>query len=100
QFVEGKSLMAGDIDHILRGGLADDFCKLAPYGPAVSEEAKADAEAAKAQFLNNELVIYNGELKDNEGGEVLAAGDKYEQQNVELEKMDWLIEGVKGSVGG
>ena len=99
QFVEGKSLMAGDIDHILRGGLADDFCKLAPYGPAVSDEAKADAEAAKDLFLKNELVIYNGELKDNKGGEVLAAGDKYEQQNIELEKMDWLVEGVQGSVG-
>ncbi|MEO1395177.1 MAG: BMP family ABC transporter substrate-binding protein [Cyanobacteria bacterium J06634_5] len=100
QFVEGKSLMAGDIDHIFRGGLADEFCKLAPYGPAVSDEAKADAEAAKELFLKNELVIYNGELKDNKGSEVLAAGDKYEQQNVELEKMDWLVEGVKGSVAG
>ena len=100
QFVAGKSLMAGDIDHIFRGGLADNFCKLAPYGPAVSDAAKADAEAAKEQFLKNQLVIYNGELKDNKGGEILAAGDKYEQQNIELEKMDWLIEGVQGSVGG
>ncbi|MEM6452637.1 MAG: BMP family ABC transporter substrate-binding protein [Cyanobacteria bacterium P01_D01_bin.105] len=99
QFTAGKSLMADDIEHIFRGGLADKFCKLSPYGPAVSEEAKADAEAAKAQFLKNALVIYNGELKDNTGKELLAAGDQYEQQNIELEKMDWLIEGVKGSVG-
>ncbi|MEM9088775.1 MAG: BMP family ABC transporter substrate-binding protein [Cyanobacteria bacterium P01_F01_bin.53] len=99
QFVEGKSVMAGDIDHVFRGGLADKFCKLAPYGPAVSDAAKADAEAAKELFLKNELVIYNGELKDNKGGEILAAGDKYEQQNIELEKMDWLVDGVKGSVG-
>ncbi len=100
QFVAGNSLMAGDIDHILRGGLADNFCKLSPYGPAVSEAAQADADAAKEQFLAKELVIYNGELKDNQGNEVLAAGDEYEQQNVELEKMDWLVEGVKGSTGG
>ncbi|MFK8183006.1 MAG: BMP family ABC transporter substrate-binding protein [Phormidesmis sp.] len=100
QFVDGKSLMAGDIEHIFRGGLAGKFCKLSPYGPAVSEAAKADAEAAKALFLKNELVIYGGELKDNTGKEILAAGDKYEQQNIELEKMDWLVEGVKGSVGG
>ncbi|MEO0459078.1 MAG: BMP family ABC transporter substrate-binding protein [Cyanobacteria bacterium P01_A01_bin.114] len=100
QFVEGKTLMAGDIDHILRGGLADNFCKLSPYGPAVSDEAQADAEAAKAQILTGDLVIYQGELKDNQGGVVLGAGEKYEQQNLELEKMDWLIEGVKGSVDG
>lgn len=99
QFVAGKSLMAGDIDHVFRGGLADNFCKLSPYGPAVSEAAQADAETARQQFLANELVIYNGELKDNEGTELLAAGDKYEQQNIELEKMDWLVDGVKGSIG-
>jgi len=99
QFAAGRSVMAGDIDHIFRGGLADNFCKLSPYGPAVSEEAKANAEAAKALFLKNELVIYNGELKDNNGQEILAADDKYEQQNIALEKMDWLVEGVKGSIG-
>ncbi|MEO1620619.1 MAG: BMP family ABC transporter substrate-binding protein [Cyanobacteria bacterium J06632_3] len=100
QFVAGKTLMAGDIDHIFRGGLAANFCKLSPYGPAVSDEAKADAEAAKAQFLEESLVIYNGELKTNDGKEILAADQEYKQQDLELEKMDWLVEGVKGSVGG
>ncbi|MEO1182297.1 MAG: BMP family ABC transporter substrate-binding protein, partial [Cyanobacteria bacterium J06636_28] len=100
QFVAGKTLMAGDIDHILRGGLADNFCKLSAYGPAVSDEAIADADAAKEKILKGELVIYEGELKDNTGKAVLAAGEKYEQQNIELEKMDWLIEGVKGSIDG
>ena len=100
QFVAGKTLMAGDIDHILRGGLADNFCKLSAYGPAVSEEAIADADAAKEKILKGELVIYEGELKDNTGKSVLSAGEKYEQQNIELEKMDWLIEGVKGSIDG
>ena len=99
QFVAGKSLMAGDIEHVLRGGLADNFCKVSPYGPAVSEAAQADADAAKQGFLDGDLVIYNGALKDNKGTEILAEGDKYEQQNIELEKMDWLIEGVEGSIG-
>ncbi len=99
QLVEGKSLMAGDIDHIFRGGLADNFCKLAPYGPAVSDEAKADGDAAREKFLSKELVIYQGELKDNNGGEILSADSEYEQQDIALEKMDWLVEGVKGSVG-
>ncbi len=100
QITAGKTLMAGDIEHILRGGLADKFCKLSPYGPAVSAEAKTDADAAKEQFLAKSVVIYNGELKDNKGAKILAAGNQYDQKNIELEKMDWLVEGVKGSVDG
>ncbi len=99
QFVAGKTLMAGDIDHVLRGGLADNFCKLSPYGPSVSAEAQADADAAKEALMEGELVIYEGELDDNKGGVILPAGEEYKQQNIELEKMDWLVEGVKGSTG-
>ena len=98
--VQGKTLMNGEITHVFRGGLAGKFCKLSPYGPAVSEAAKADAEAAKAKLLKGELVIYEGELKDNKGNVILAAGEKYEQQNLALEKMDWLIKGVKGNIDG
>jgi len=99
QFVEGKTLMAGGIEHVLRGGLAENFCKVSPYGPAVTEEAQAEGDAAKEALITGVLVIYEGELSDNKGGAILAADEKYEQQNIELEKMDWLIEGVKGSTG-
>ncbi|MGD1858445.1 MAG: BMP family ABC transporter substrate-binding protein [Leptolyngbyaceae cyanobacterium] len=100
QFVAGQTLMAGDIPHILRGGLAGNFCKLSDYGAAVSEEAKADADAAQAQLESGELVIYQGELKDNQGNVILAGEEEYKQDNIELEKMDYLIEGVEGSIDG
>ncbi|MEM9978508.1 MAG: BMP family ABC transporter substrate-binding protein, partial [Cyanobacteria bacterium P01_D01_bin.2] len=100
QFLAGDTLMAGGIDHILRGGLADNFCKLSPYGPAVTEEAQAEAEAAKEALVSGELVIYQGPLKTNTGDEILATDTEYKQQDIELEKMDYLIEGVDGSVGG
>ncbi|NEQ95935.1 MAG: BMP family ABC transporter substrate-binding protein [Cyanothece sp. SIO2G6] len=100
QFVAGKTLMAGDIDHILRGGLAEQFCKISPYGSAVTAAAKADAEAAREALISGELVIYKGELRDNNGNVILADGEQYEQTNVELEKMNWFIEGVKGSIDG
>lgn len=98
QFSAGKTLMNGGIPHILRGGLADEFCKLSPYGSEVTEEAKAAADSAKEGILQGDLVIYQGELKDNNGNVILPSGEKYEQQDVELEKMDYLIEGVKGSI--
>jgi len=100
QFVAGKTLMAGDIPHVLRGGLAGKFCKLSDYGPAVSDEAKAAAETAKEQIISGELVIYKGELKDNNGNVILPSGEEYKQDNIELEKMDYLIEGVQGSIEG
>ncbi|MEM8613926.1 MAG: BMP family ABC transporter substrate-binding protein, partial [Cyanobacteria bacterium P01_H01_bin.105] len=100
QFVAGKTLMAGDIPHLLRGGLADNFCKLSPYGDAVTAEAAADADAAQQQLIKGELVIYEGELNDNQGKAILSAGEKYEQQAIELESMDWLVDGVKGSIDG
>jgi basic membrane protein A len=100
QFMEGKTLMAGDIPHILRGGLSGKFCKLSDYGPAVTDEAKAAGDTAKEQIMSGELVIYKGELKDNNGGVILPSGEEYKQDNIELEKMDYLIEGVEGSIEG
>ncbi|HEY9768541.1 MAG TPA: BMP family ABC transporter substrate-binding protein [Coleofasciculaceae cyanobacterium] len=95
---EGQTLMDGDIPHIVRGGLSENFWKLSPYGPAVSEEAKADAEAVKEKFADASMVIYMGTLKDNEGQVILPDGKTYEQTAVELETTDWLVDGVQGSV--
>ncbi|NJN59221.1 MAG: BMP family ABC transporter substrate-binding protein, partial [Leptolyngbyaceae cyanobacterium SL_5_9] len=94
----GKTLMDGSIPHILRGGIAEGFWKLSPYGPAVSEQAKQDAEAAKAAFMDGSLVIYNGEIKDNTGAVVVEAGQSLKQQDPVLEQMNYLVEGVIGSV--
>jgi simple sugar transport system substrate-binding protein len=96
--VEGKTMMDGGIPHILRGGLADNFCKLSPYGPAVSDEAKADADAALAAIKSGELVIYDGPLMTNTGTEVLGASAQLKTDDIELEKMDYFVEGVIGSI--
>lgn len=95
----GKTLMDGSIEHVLRGGLKDGFCKLSDYGPAVSDEAKQAAEAAKAKFMDGSMVIYKGEIKDNKGAVVIASGEELKQQDPKLEEMNYLVEGVIGSVG-
>lgn len=95
----GKKLTDGSIQPVLRGGLKDGFCKLSPYGPAVSEEAKKAADAAKAALLDGSLVIYNGEIKDNTGKVIIAQGESLKQQDLKLEQMDYLVEGVIGSIG-
>ena len=93
-----KTLADGGIPHLLRGGLKDGFCKISDYGPAVSSEAKAAADAAKAKFMDGSMVIYKGELKDNQGNVVMAAGEELKQQDPKLETMNYLVEGVIGSV--
>ncbi len=36
-------------------------------------------------------------LKDNKGNEIVAAGQSYPETAIELERMDYLVEGVVGS---
>jgi basic membrane protein A len=93
----GKKLSDGGIPHIVRGGLKDGFVKLSPYGPAVGEDAKKDADAAKAKFMDGSMVIYKGGLKDNAGNVVIPAGADLKHPDPTLEKMDYLVEGVIGS---
>ncbi len=102
QYVEwmqdGQTLMNGGIPHVVRGGLESGFWKLSPYGPAVSDEAKQAAEEVKAQFADGSFIIYKGEIKDNEGNVEIETGKEFDQKAIELETMDWLVEGVEGSV--
>lgn len=94
---EGKTVMDGGIPHLVRGGYKEGYVKVSDYGPAVGEKAKTDADAAKAKLKDETLSIYKGPLKDNTGKEVIPAGKAFKQKDPELEKMDWLVEGVLGS---
>lgn len=95
----GKTLSDGSIPHLVRGGYKEGYVKVSDYGPAVSEKAKQDADAAKEKLTAESLVIYKGELKDNTGKVVIPAGKELKQKDPELEKMNWLVEGVLGSTG-
>jgi simple sugar transport system substrate-binding protein len=71
---------------------------MSPYGAAVAEETKKKADEAKAKLSSGDLVIFQGPLKDNAGKEVLAAGVAQGQTDINLEKMNYLVEGVKGKL--
>lgn len=93
----GKSLAAGTIPHLVRGGLKEGFVKCSAYGPAASDAGKKDADVAKAKFMDGSMVIFKGPLKDNTGKEILPDGKEFKQQDIALESMGWLVEGVIGS---
>ncbi|HEV7438504.1 MAG TPA: BMP family ABC transporter substrate-binding protein [Methylobacterium sp.] len=83
--------------NFVRGGLADGFVKMSPYGPAVSEAARKNADAVKAEMMKGGFAIIKGPLKDNKGNEIAPAGKAYAENALELEKTNYLVEGVRGS---
>jgi simple sugar transport system substrate-binding protein len=94
-FVE-KLKKGEKVDNYVRGGLKEGIVKPSPYGKDVSDGAKKEADAAKAELTKGTFIIYKGGLKDNEGKVVIPAGKGLEQTDVALEKMDYLVEGVVG----
>jgi simple sugar transport system substrate-binding protein len=89
---EGKK-----VPNMLRGGLKEQIVKTSPYTPIVSEKAKAAADAVKAKLTEGSFVIFKGPIKDNTGKMVIPEGQSYAQTAIELEKMDYLVEGAVGS---
>ena len=87
----------GSIDNFVRGGLAEGFIKMSPLGPAVSEAARAQFEATKAEILKGGFSVFKGPMKSNAGAEIVGAGAAYVETDVQLESMDYLVEGVIGS---
>jgi basic membrane protein A len=94
-----KMIAAGEsIPNFYRGGLKEEIVKTSPYGEAVSAEARKHADDVKAKFLSGDgYAIFKGGLVDNKGKTVIAAGTDRGQKDPELEKMDYLVEGVVGA---
>jgi basic membrane protein A and related proteins len=87
--------------NFVRGGLKDGFVKTSAYGPAVSEAARKNADAVKAQMMAGGFDIFAGtgsEIKDNTGKVVVPKGKVFKQTDLELEGMNYLVEGVIGKV--
>ena len=84
----------------MRGGLKEGFVKTSAYGPAVTDAARKTADGVKADMVAGKFDIFKGPLKDNKGAVVVPAGKAYKQTDIELEKMNYLVEGVIGSTKG
>jgi simple sugar transport system substrate-binding protein len=94
-----KTMQAGKpIGNFVRGGLKDGFVKMSPLGKAVSADARARFEATQKTMLGGNFAVFKGGLKDNKGNVVVPAGKDYTEQAIELESMNYLVEGVIGSV--
>jgi simple sugar transport system substrate-binding protein len=97
---EGKSVTDGGIPRRVTGTLKDEFCGLSPFGPSVTEASRARLAAAKSAILDGSLEIYRGPMRNNEGGIAIPAGKVLKIDDMELDRMDWLVEGVVGKARG
>jgi len=82
--------------NFVRGGLKDGFVKSSAYGAMVSEGARKNAEDIRARMLAGTFDIFAGELKDNTGKVVVPRGKSFKQTDLDLEGMNYLVEGVIG----
>ena len=84
--------------NFLRGGLKEGYVKMSAYGSMVPDAAKKAADDTKAKMVAGSFDIFKGPLKDNKGATVIPAGKTFKQTDIDLEKMNYLVEGVNGSV--
>ena len=84
--------------NFIRGGLKEGYVKMSAYGAMVTDPAKKNADDIKAKMVAGTFDIFKGPLKDNKGKEVIPAGKAYKQTDVALEGMNYLVEGVVGSI--
>jgi simple sugar transport system substrate-binding protein len=91
-----KSVIDGSIPRRVTGTLKDAFCRLSPFGPAVNDTVRKAVSRARDKILDGSLSIYKGPIRDNTGKIAIAAGTNIRIDDPQLDKIDWLVEGVIG----
>src|ERR1700722_12595854 len=86
------------LPNFVRGGLAEGFIKMSPYGPGLNADGRKNVDTVKAEILKGGYSVFKGPLKDNKGNEVIPAGKAYPETAVELESLTYLVEGVHGAI--
>jgi simple sugar transport system substrate-binding protein len=95
-FIE-MTMKGETIPNLVRGGLKEKIVKAGAYSAIVPDAAKKHADDVKAKFMAGSYVIFKGPIKDNKGNVVIAAGTDQGQTDINLEKMNYLVEGVLGA---
>jgi simple sugar transport system substrate-binding protein len=86
------------LPNFVRGGLAENFVKMSPYGPGLSAAGRKHVDTVKAEIMKGGFSVFKGPMKDNKGNVVIPAGKAYPETAVELESQNYLVEGVNGAI--
>ena len=93
-----RALAGEPLPNFVRGGLAEGYVRTSPYGSAVPEAARRNADAVKAEMMRGGYSVFKGPLLDNRGNPVIPAGTAYPETALPLESMDYLVQGVNGAI--
>jgi basic membrane protein A and related proteins len=77
-------------------GLSTGMLSIAAYGPNVSADAKAAADAAKDKITKGEFHVFTGPLNKQDGTAFLAAGQKI--ADADLSGMNFYLQGIEGAL--
>lgn len=86
--------------HVLRGGIREGLVRNSPYGAAVTDAAKTQADEMTQKFKEGSFRVFVGPMLTNDGKTPIPDGTSYASDDVWLDSMDWLVEGVLGSTSG
>ena len=90
----------GAYPNVLRGGFKRDMVAISPFGKAVPQGVRDEIAKAKQGFIDDSLKLYQGPLNDNEGNQVLAAGQAIDNEDNEFKLgVRFLVEGAIGKTG-
>jgi len=87
-----------ELPHLLRGGFAEGFVRMGPFGPAANEATRKAVDTAASELAAGKKFVFTGPLKDNKGKVLLAAGQHLDVTDPSLLSMDYLVEGVNGAL--
>lgn len=95
-FVEARRI-GSPLPAFLTGGYDRDYVRSSPFGAGATAAAIAAANGAIDAMKRNEP-IFVGPLDDNAGKRVVPAGTMYGSYAEQLQRMDYLLDGVIGQV--
>jgi simple sugar transport system substrate-binding protein len=79
-----------------RGSLADGTVNVVAWNKAITADQMTQIKAAEADIKSGKLHIFGGPLRDQAGTERVAAGATL--PDADIFGMNWLVEGLQGSL--
>ena len=77
-------------------GLKEGAVALAPFGPAVQEDAKALVSEKISSIIDGKWDVFTGPIKNQAGDIIIPEGKTITDS--EIWNMNWFVEGVKGDI--
>ena len=87
----------GALPNFVTGGYDKGYVRSSPFG-AGATPAAINAATAAMQAMKNNDAIFVGPIRDNAGKQVVSAGTSFGPYADQLQQMNYLIDGVIGSI--